>query len=327
MTLVLPPVARTLADAALEASIVGSFSAIGYAARSRLEQWQDPPRMDGKRALVTGGSSGIGFAVAKGLAELGAQVWLTSRDQERADRAARSLRSETGLETIRGLALDLGSRPSIENAVASLVADAGSLDVIVNNAGALLSSFQTDSDGIELTVSTHLVGPFALTCLLKPNMVGGGVVLFMSSGGMYSQRLNVEGLQRRSGEFRGSVAYAKAKRAQVELVHVLGPRWHPELTVHAVHPGWVDTPGVDEALPTFGRVMGPLLRTPEQGADTTIWLASTAGVEGAAGSFWHDRAVRGTAYRPGTESSDGERRALVRWLEDVTGLSAGIEPE
>ena len=86
--------------------------------------------------------------------------------------------------------------------------------------------------------------------------------------------------------------------------------------MHALLPGWVDTPGVDAALPGFATVMAPILRTPEQGADTLVWLAATGGgPEAAPGTFWHDRRPRRTSYVPGTATNDAERAALVDWLD------------
>jgi hypothetical protein len=103
-------------------------------------------------------------------------------------------------------------------------------------------------------------------------------------------------------------------------VAYLGPRWAPEVIMHSMHPGWVDTAGVDSGLPGFGKVMGPLLRSAEQGADTMIWLAATGAGDAAPGQFWLDRRPRRTVYLPGSGTTDAERCRLVEWLDRMTDI-------
>ena len=141
------------------------------------------------------------------------------------------------------------------------------------------ASTELTVDGIELTAQTHVVAPFLLTAELLP-LLGrhpGARVVTVSSGGMYTAAPRPRPPRRSAADdFDGVAAYARAKRAQVVLnrrVGRSGPR-PSGVTFHAMHPGWVDTPGVQTALPDFARLMGPLLRTPDQGADTMVWLAT-----------------------------------------------------
>ncbi len=313
---------KSLRELLLERTIIGSFSSIGYSVRSG--EWVEPPSMAGQVAVVTGGSSGIGKAAAEMLCDLGAKVVVTSRSRERAEEAAAGLMSvgRPSAGEALGLPLDTGSEQSIRDFAAEVEQNHSSIDVLLSNAGALSDTHRTADWGLEQTLVSHLVGPFLMMCLFRPLMTTGGRMVLMASGGMYSQPLRVDSLDMDPSEYKGALAYAKAKRAQVELAAYLGPRWAPEVVVHAVHPGWVDTPGVDDALPGFSKVVGPVLRTPRQGADTAVWLAANGGADGQPGSFWHDRAVRRTNYLPGTTATNRQRAELLSWLESITGSKA-----
>ncbi len=317
-----------LVDSAIEATVVGSFTRLGYDLRTRLWGWSDPGvDLSGQVALVTGATTGIGRATAAGLLDLGATVHVTSRQADRAERAAEELteasRAEGGDGEAIGHPLDTADNESVLALVDRLRADGRPIDMVIHNAGALSAERQVNATGTELTLASHLIGPYLLTTTIRPLLSHGARVLFMSSGGMYTQGLDVDRLEMSDRDYRGTVAYARAKRAQVELVRQLGPRWAPEVILHAVHPGWVETPGVDAALPGFANVMGPLLRTAEQGADTMIWLAATGGGDAAPGQFWLDRRTRPTSYLPGTATNSAERERLLDWLdEQVTTIGA-----
>ena len=121
----------------------------------------------------------------------------------------------------------------------------------------------------------------------------------MSSGGMYTQSLPDRPTPNTAtGRYRGAIAYARTKRIQVAFTPILARRWaDQDVRVYSMHPGWADTPGVAAALPGFRMLTGPLLRTPEQGADTAVWLAATQPAP-PTGRFWHDRRPRPEHYLP-----------------------------
>jgi NAD(P)-dependent dehydrogenase (short-subunit alcohol dehydrogenase family) len=188
---------------------------------------------------------------------------------------------------------------------------------IVHNAGALLNTREVSPQGIEQTVSSHVLGPHLLTTVLLPNLIATqGRVVTVSSGGMYSAELpNIDGkrtLEMRTDIYNGSKQYAIAKRAQVTLNEMWATK---ERSVHfdAMHPGWADTPGVQESIPAFQRITKPILRSPEQGADTIAWLAAAHPIPGPSGSFWSDREVRSIHKLPMTRRSDTAEARTNLW--------------
>ena len=295
---------KDLIDAGLEATVVGSFSRVGYWTRSRLGGWEPPTGLEGKRVLLTGGSSGVGLAAAQMLAAAGARSVITGRDPQRLQAAA-GLIAEHG-EPPTALVADSSDLDEVRRMFDEAVGTLGGIDVLINNAGALVHQYRTTPQGFEQTYAVHVLSAFLLTDLAVGVMAQDGRVLTVSSGGMYSQSLHVD-MQEGPEDFDGVRAYAKAKRAQVALTQEWARR-HPRGPVFAVmHPGWADTPGVRTSLPTFRRVTGPILRTPEEGADTLVWLASA---QVPSGRFWLDRRERSVVRMPRTQHSPDVARAL-----------------
>ncbi|MDX1619637.1 MAG: hypothetical protein R3320_01510, partial [Nitriliruptorales bacterium] len=164
-------------------------------------------------------------------------------------------------------------------------------------------------------------GSYLLTCELLPLLEDAAPsrVVWMSSGGMYTQRLDVDRVES-PDDYRPATAYARAKRAQVELADLLQDQvGHRGVSFHSMHPGWADTPGVERSLPGFRTVMGPLLRDPEQGADTLVWLAAAPQVRVAGGGFWHDRARRSRHKLSSTHAPRSEAERLLEHLVRSTG--------
>ena len=132
---------------------------------------------------------------------------------------------------------------------------------------------------------------------------------------MYSQKIHVEDLESRSGAYSGSVAYARAKRGLMIVTEEWARRWASDgIVVNAMHPGWADTPGVVAALPEFHRVTGKALRSPEEGADTIVWLAAATEAGKVSGKFWLDRQPHLKHVLPGTQETPAERRKLLAAL-------------
>lgn len=312
-------------DAVLEASVVGSFSRLGYQARCRLEHW--PPlesyRLDGRTAIVTGATSGLGYETAALLAGLGASVCIVGRDEARTERARARLEAAAGRPVESALA-DLSLLAAARDFAETYARDHERVDVLVHNAGALLHERTETAEGLETTVATHVLAPFLVTGLLLPRLeAAGGRVVLVASGGMYNERLSVEGLAMPEG-YDGVKAYARAKRAQATLAREWGRRLLDRpVTVNAMHPGWANTPGIRDALPRFSRVLGPLLRTPREGVDTTVWLAAAPEAAAVRGGFLLDRRPRAFHKVPWTRRPDEELEAerLWRWCVAATGVA------
>jgi NAD(P)-dependent dehydrogenase (short-subunit alcohol dehydrogenase family) len=315
-------------DDALEVTVIGSFSRIGYAVRERLFDWTTPPErsLAGNTVLVTGPTSGIGRAATDALAAFGARVVLLGRDPGRLSAVRDELVAAHGEDRFPMVVADMGSLASVHDVVARITASEPRLDVVVDNAGAINQERIDSPDGIEATLATMVVGPFVLVSGLLPLLrrTGGARVIAVTSGGMYAQRLRLDDLQWVTGPYDGTRAYASAKRAQVALIREWARRISPvEVAFSAMHPGWADTPGIAASLPGFHRLMRPVLRTPAEGADTIAWLAADPAAAGETGHLFLDRRRRPFDRIPSTRLSAAGRRAL--W-DTVVGLAGVDDP-
>jgi dehydrogenase/reductase SDR family member 12 len=312
------------ADLALEATIALSFSRVGFEARRRLWSWPDEVRtpMAGRVVVVTGANSGLGLSAAERFAALGASVVMVGRDEARLDTARAHVVASTSNDQVTTARCDLARLDEVRMLADRLVAERDRLDVVVHNAGALVHDFERTVDGLELTIQTHVVSPFVLTtCLLDLlSATAATRVITVASGGMYTQRLT--DLDLGPDGYDGVRAYALAKRAQVVLNEQWARRVNPRaVSFHAMHPGWVDTPGLRRSLPRFHQVMGPWLRSPEQGSDTVIWLATDPAAGCASGSFWLDRHRRWTSKVPWTVTTRSDADRLWDWVSRQGGTT------
>jgi len=316
-------------DALLEAGIVPSFTRLGAVVRRRTSRWTDLDRIDlgGRTVVITGATSGIGAAASRQFSAMGSDLVLLARNRSRAERLADELR-EGHRGSVRVVIADMAEPDQVRDAAREITRHVEVVDVLVHNAGALSAERVENSWGQEATVAAQVYGPFLLTTLLLEHLrrAGPARVLTMSSGGMYTQPLTVAGLEMTPADYSGSVAYARAKRAQVVLNEMWAERVPAEDVVfHSLHPGWADTPGVEESLPTFRAVLGPALRTPGEGADTMVWLAADDGEPtSTSGRFWHDRRPRRTHLLARTRRSETSDRREALWMRcvDRTGLGA-----
>ncbi|MEO8693733.1 MAG: SDR family NAD(P)-dependent oxidoreductase [Acidimicrobiales bacterium] len=316
-------------DSILEVPIVTSFTRIGYDVRSRLDRWRPLSSydLDGRVVLITGATSGLGLAAARQLARCGATLLLLGRDAAKTESVRDQLVGLTGNSRIRTIIADMGDLEAVRRAATLVLEEDGPLHALVHNAGALHTTRATSPDGIEATVASQVLGPFLLTTLLLPRLRESrpARVITTSSGGMYGAGLEVEHLEM-TANYRGAKQYAIAKRAQVTLNEMWATRGHDVGVVfHAMHPGWADTPGIEASLPRFHRIVGPLLRTPEQGADTLVWLVADDGAPmTSTGKFWLDRRPRSLHKLAKTRRTDTPQQRSRLWAWCVE--HSGVEP-
>lgn len=315
--------ATGLLDLALDRSVVLGYTSLGPRVRSLW--WPDDrgfAGLAGRRVLVTGATSGLGEAIAAGLADAGAVVHLLGRDPGRVEAAVARVRSSAQHAEVTGELCDLGDLDAVRDFADDLAERCPTLDGLVHNAGVLPPERETSPQGHELTLAVHVLGPHLLTeRLLAPlTAADRAVVVWMASGGMYGARLHDEDLQYERGRYDGVQAYARTKRMQVVVADAwAGRAVETGVQSHSMHPGWAATPGITASLPRFARLTAPLLRTPAEGADTALWLlAESPDSEPTGHNFWHDRARRPTTFgwqRP------HDREAVGRLLDQVTRLT------
>ena len=247
----------------------------------------------GKVALVTGGTSGIGKATAMALAAMGADVVVVGRDRERGERAAEEIRAQTGGRVDLALA-DLSSQAEVRNLAEEFKRRYDRLDVLVNNAGLVQSTRTETVDGLESTFAINHLAPFLLTNLLLDVLKKSAPsrVVTVSSEAERWGNIDFDDLQSKK-KYRGFPVYGMTKLANIMFTYELAERLEGTgVTATCMHPGAVNTRfGTSNRGPMtlLFRLFKPFMRTPDQGADTVIWLASSPEAEGLSGRYYADR--------------------------------------
>ena len=307
-------------DAALDRSVLLGYSKIGSGVR-RLWWPADPApsSMAGKRVVVTGATSGLGEAMATSFAQLGATVHLLGRNPDKVKRSAGVIRGAVPGSVVVDEVCDVGDLDAVRAWTDDLSERVDALHGLVHNAGVMPKRRDETPQGHELQLACHVLGPQVMTQRLLPLLrnAGGASVVFVSSGGMYSAPLSTGDMESTRGEYDGVRVYAKTKRMQVVLADAWARRVPGDVRVESMHPGWAKTPGVSEALPTFQRLTGPILRDAADGGDTAVWLVATRPWSQSP-HFWHDRAQRPTTFgwqRP------QDAAAVTRFLDAVSEMT------
>ncbi|MEO8458234.1 MAG: SDR family NAD(P)-dependent oxidoreductase [Chloroflexota bacterium] len=313
---------KRFVDEAMDWIVLPGYSIFGYRVRERLFP-RGPITVSGRSVIVTGASSGIGEAACSDLARRGARVHMVVRNRERGEQALERIAKASGSRAIEIHVCDVASLASPGEFATGFLASGAPLDVLVNNAGVFPAKRTHTEEWFELTFATNVLGPFLLTALMLPALRRSAPsrVINVSSGGMYTARIDLDDLQLERRAFDGARFYAHTKRAEVILSEEWGRRLAADgVTVHSTHPDWVATAGVAASLPRFNRVMGPLLRDPSAGADTIVWLAGSPDAALSTGQFWHDRRPRPKHRVPWTRETPEERSKLFAVCENLCGL-------
>ncbi len=251
--------------------------------------------MNGKVCLVTGANQGIGKETAIGLAKLGATVVMTARDQAKGAAALAEIKQRSGNDTVTLMPVDFGSFDSIRRFAADFQATHPQLHVLVNNAGAYNAARTVTKDGFETTFGVNHLGYFLTTKLLLDTLKASAPsrIVSVSSAAHSRAKINFDDLQGEQS-YGGFGAYGQSKLANVLFTYELARRLEGSgVTANCLHPGVVRTGfatnnsgfigGLVVVFQTIGK---PFLLTPEKGALTSIYLASSSEVEGVTGKYF-----------------------------------------
>lgn len=280
----------------------------------------------GKTCMITGSNSGIGKAAAVGLARMDAVVIMVCRDQAKGEAAREDILKMSGAkrESVELMIADLASLDSVRALAGSFLKSHQGLDVLVNNAGLILSKRITTKDGFETTFEVNYLSHFLLTNLLLGALKADAPsrIVNVSSDAHTGGHVNFDDLQGEKG-YSEMGAYAQSKLAQILFTYELARRLAGTgVTVNAVHPGLVATRWGREsagALSIGLKLASPFMMSPEKGADTVVYLASSPEVSGVTGKFFTKR----KAVESSKESYDAAEAArLWEFSQRLTGLAA-----
>jgi dehydrogenase/reductase SDR family member 12 len=294
-------------DQLLDLSIIFSFNHSGF--KRHCKTPLERVNLSGRHAIVTGASSGIGLAVSKALLEQGMHCQLIGRDLIKLEN---SFTSAPSFSSAQYHCLDMAELKKVYSFALDQVKTP--IDLLIHNAGAMPSSLKMTKEGFEQMFASQVLAPFILTKTLADlgKLKKGCRIIFVSSGGMYLQKLDLSDLLFEKNPYNKYRGYANAKRAQVILSQLFCKNY-PEYLFSAMHPGWADTPGVASSLPFFKKLLKNQLRSAEEGGDTILWLATTKNY--ANGKFWFDRKEENTTFFNLNKSSKKEEELLWQYCE------------
>jgi len=297
-----------------------------------MKELMDDQGLQGKTVLVTGATSGIGRATAQNLAARGARVAIVGRSPEKTDATVAAIRHSTGNSAVEGLLADLSRQSQVRALAEQVQARYPQLDVLVNNAGALFATRQETADGLEMTLAVNHLAYFLLTNLLLDNLQaaaaahGAARIINVASGAHQRVRgLDFDDLQS-TRHYSMFPVYGASKLANLlfnsELARRLA-RAGSAVTANAMHPGLVHTGFGSNNRDWYWRLAYVFLnragRTPEQGADTIIYLATAPELAAVTGQYFFER-------QPITPSAAARDPVAARRLwavsEQLTGLAA-----
>jgi NAD(P)-dependent dehydrogenase (short-subunit alcohol dehydrogenase family) len=276
-----------------------------------------------KVALVTGANAGMGKVIATELARQGATVVMVSRDRRRGEEAMREIASATGNASLDLLVADLSSQQAVRRLADEFQQRYSHLHVLVNNAGSHVQQRQVSVDGIEMNLAINHLSAFLLTNLLLDTMHASAPVRIVNvASNAMTRTINLDDLQSEK-TFVPFDVYGQAKLAMVMCSYALARRLTGTgITVNALHPGLTATNIVDKVAPPIARpfigIIKLFLQSPEQGAQTALYLATSPEVEGVTGKYF----VRG---KPGRSVPLSYDEALQERVWNISAELVGLE--
>lgn len=285
-------------------------------------------RIDGKIVLITGATNGIGLITAHELARRGGKVVIVGRDSNRTQRVAEEIKRQTLNDAVHTLLADLSSQAQVRRLAAEFKAQYPHLDVLVNNAGAVFAKRQVSVDGIEMTLAVNHLAPFLLTNLLLDALKTGARarIVTVASVAHSGMRIPFDDMNHEFGRYRNFVVYGQSKLMNIMFTYEMARRLAgTTVTANTLHPGFVAT--------NFGKSNGGLWNTvftlsrpfsisPEQGAQTSIYLASSPEVASVSGQYFAK--CKATKSSPVSYDREAQQR-LWATSEELTARSAGQE--
>jgi NAD(P)-dependent dehydrogenase (short-subunit alcohol dehydrogenase family) len=251
--------------------------------------------MTGKNVLVTGGTGGIGRAAAIALASKGARIGITGRDRPRAEQAAVAIARDSGNPSVDVFVADMSSQAEVRRLANEVLSAYPRLDVLLNNVGGFWAHRHMTADGLEHTFALNHLAPFLLTNLLLERLIASAParVVTVSSGAHSMGKIDFDDLMG-EGTYSGQGAYNQSKLANVMFTYELARRLEGSgVTATALHPGMTSTGfGAEDTARGWGpliAVMRPFMRTPQKGAETSVYLAGSPQAQGLTGQYFVDR--------------------------------------
>lgn len=279
--------------------------------------------MTGKLCMVTGATSGIGEATALALAKMGATVIVVGRSAEKTETVVKAIQQVSGNPNVEGMIADLSSQAQVRELAAAFKQKYDHLDVLVNNAGAVFLRREESVDGIEMTWALNHLSYFLLTNLLLDALqrAPAARIVSVSSGAQADGKIHFDDLNFKQ-RYTGIAAYPQSKLANIMFTYELARRLNgTKVTVNAVHPGFVGTGFATNNGLLFKigiAIAKPFILSPEQGARTSIYLASSPEVEGVTGKYFVKCKPRKSAA---TTYDEAAQRRLWEISEQMTGLA------
>jgi NAD(P)-dependent dehydrogenase (short-subunit alcohol dehydrogenase family) len=276
-----------------------------------------------KLALVTGGSAGIGLEIARGLVAAGHRTVLAARSLERGEAAARDIAASTRAARPEVMEVDFSSLASIQAFAAAFLGRHEALDVLINNAGTWSSSRRVTRDGIELVWATNQLGYFLTTELLRPALISAPRARVVNVASELARDLDLTDVSFERRRYRGLSSYAQSKQANRMWTRALARRFAgTNVTANSLHPGGVATGLLGKGGGVIWKIVGHLLsivsKTPKEGADTALWLATSDDVAGRTGLFYANRKERRCRF-----TDDVEEEKLWALCASMTGVKRG----